>query len=612
MIVGTAGHVDHGKSALVEALTGRRMDRLAEERRRGITIDLNFAPLDLGDGRIAGVIDVPGHEDFVRTMAAGASGVDVALLVVAADDGIMPQTREHLALLELLGVPRGIPVITKTDLAEPGWVDLLADEVAALLAGSRIRWQPPHRVSVRTSEGVEALRHELARQQEGDRAAARADLLRLPVDRAFTVAGTGTVVTGTIWSGEVGVGDIVRLLPGDREVRVRSIECFGVSVTRAGAGARAALALAGADPADAARGTTVVSPQGPLRATGRCEAWCTVLPAAAHALADGTRVRLLHGTGEVLARVRLATPIAPGAGGVARLVLERPAALRGGDRFALRSYSPVTTIGGGVVLDPDPPAGPVDHRTLASEQLPERLAVLVARRRRGLAIADVPLVVPVAPAGVAALVAGLPASVVLADRVYAAAVVEGAADRVVQAVRAHHAAAPTEHGLGLAEARRAAGLAEAAAARLLEQLRAERRLRIDGHVAALPGFAPRPAVQGEAVELVVAHLRQAALAIPTVAELARDLNLGDALRAARQAERDGHLVAIDQERFTTPEHVATLEQVLRELGAAGPITPGGLRDRLGLSRKFLMPLLEWADRRRLTVRHGNERRLTPH
>jgi selenocysteine-specific elongation factor len=267
MIVGTAGHIDHGKSALVEALTGRAMDRLAEERRRGITIDLNFAPLELESGTVAGVVDVPGHEDFVRTMVAGASGVDLALLVVAADEGIMPQTLEHLSVLEHLGVPHGIPLLTKSDLVEPDWLELVAAELGERLASSRVAFEPPLPVSARTGEGIDELRRRIGRRARSLVARAPGDLFRLPVDRTFSLAGVGTVVTGTAWSGRLRIGDQVALLPGGALARVRSIQVHGQAVERSEPGHRTAVGLAGIGREAAGRGTVLVHAADPWTPT---------------------------------------------------------------------------------------------------------------------------------------------------------------------------------------------------------------------------------------------------------------------------------------------------------------------------------------------------------
>ncbi|HEY6854465.1 MAG TPA: selenocysteine-specific translation elongation factor, partial [Gemmatimonadales bacterium] len=261
-VIGTAGHIDHGKTALVKALTGVDTDRWEEEKRRGITIDLGFAPLPLGDGLEASVVDVPGHEGFVRNMLAGATGIDLALLVIAADEGVMPQTEEHLAIVELLGVRRGIPVITKRDLVDDDWLELIRTEVAQRLGASRIRWAPPVAVSSVSGAGLDDLRGALATAAQDLAARPAEDLFRLPIDRVFAVAGAGTVVTGTTWSGTVAVGESVQLLPLDRAVRVRSIEVHGRAAERAVPGRRTALALVGVERDELARGHVAVRGDG--------------------------------------------------------------------------------------------------------------------------------------------------------------------------------------------------------------------------------------------------------------------------------------------------------------------------------------------------------------
>src|SRR6266403_2023301 len=300
-VIGTAGHIDHGKTALVKALTGVDTDRWEEEKRRGITIDLGFAPLALGDAIQASLVDVPGHEGFVRNMLAGATGIDVALLVIAADEGIMPQTEEHLAIVELLGVRRGIPVITKRDLVDGEWLDLVRGEVSTRLAASRVRWDPAVATSVVTGEGLDDLRDAL-RRVAGDLVERPTDdLFRLPIDRVFAVAGAGTVVTGSTWSGSVAVGDAVQLLPLGREARVRSIEVHGQKAERAVPGRRTALALVGVDKSELARGHVAVTGSG-WRATTLIDAAVELLPAARKPIASRTRVRVHLGTAEVLAR----------------------------------------------------------------------------------------------------------------------------------------------------------------------------------------------------------------------------------------------------------------------------------------------------------------------
>src|SRR5204863_1628254 len=331
-VIGTAGHIDHGKTALVKALTGVDTDRWEEEKRRGITIDLGFAPLPLPGGIHASVVDVPGHEGFVKNMLAGATGVDVALLVIAADEGIMPQTEEHLAILELLGVRRGIPVLTKRDLVDAEWLGLVRAEVAERLARSRMRWRAPIAVSALTAEGLEDLKTALVEVVEDLRERPSDDLFRLPIDRVFALAGAGTVVTGSSWSGTVSAGGTVRLLPLDREARVRSIQVHSEDAKQAGPGRRTAMALVGVDKEELERGDVAVTGSG-WAATSTLDVALELLPSACKPLAARSRIRVHLGTAEVLGRVAQLRGIGAGDSGLARLLLEGPLVARGGDRF---------------------------------------------------------------------------------------------------------------------------------------------------------------------------------------------------------------------------------------------------------------------------------------
>lgn len=609
MIIGTAGHIDHGKSALVAALTGRPMDRLAEEKRRGITIELGFAPLDLGDGRVAGVVDVPGHEDFVRTMVAGASGIDVALLVVAADDGIMPQTMEHLQVLEQLRVARAIPVITKSDLADPDWLELLVDEVRERTARSVVAFDAPLVVSARTGAGLDALRSRLRELAGSVARRPDADLFRLPIDRVFTVAGTGTVVTGTTWSGSVATGDAVLVLPGGQTGRVRSVESFGRAHERSEVGARVALALGGLERADVQRGDVLVSPGAGWEASRRLDVRVELAPGAPP-LRDRGRVRVHLGTAGVLARIALAGPAGTAGHTLARLRLEEPLVARGGDRFVLRSYSPVITLGGGEVLDPLPP--PRSMRSLASldaSDSEERIVRLVTRRPSGLPRVQLAVLAGVPPAGLAK--GRVPAGLAEHDgRLVATARLAAVEESFVATVAAHHAAHPGEPGLSLETLRsslRGPGwLADAAVQRAVRA----RRLRVAEGVVATPGFKPVVRADAALVERVVTRVAAAGFTPPSWSELAGEL--GPAAEAAlREAVRAGRLVAVERDRAWSPESIDHFTRLVQEVGRAGEVSPGALRDRTGASRKFLIPLLEWCDRQRLTIRHGEQRVLNP-
>ena len=381
VVVGTAGHIDHGKSALVHALTGTDPDRLKEEKLRGITIDLGFAHLNEGETQLA-FVDVPGHERFVKNMLAGASGIDGVLLVIAADESVMPQTREHFDICRLLGVSTGVVALTKADLVDSDTVELVQLETAELVAGSFLEGAAVVPVSARTGEGLAEVRSALLEMAGQARTRSPRGAIRLPIDRAFSVKGFGTVVTGTLVSGRVSVDATLTVLPSGRDVKVRGLQVHGAAQPVAVAGQRVAANLSGVDVSQIARGDTVVSP-GCFEATRRVDAVLDLLRSA-HRLRHGTRVRFHQGTSEVLGRVVLGPglgqtggagdapgELTPGGRGFVRLRLERPAVLTRGDRFILRAYSPSLTIAGGQVLDPQPPRGGI--RTAAARRRLERL-----------------------------------------------------------------------------------------------------------------------------------------------------------------------------------------------------------------------------------------------
>jgi len=609
MIVGTAGHIDHGKSALVEALTGRRMDRLAEERRRGITIDLNFAPLDLGPVQ-AGVVDVPGHEDFVRTMVAGASGVDLVLLVVAADEGIMPQTREHLAIVEQLGVPAGIPVITKADLVEPDWLDLVRGEVDSWLSHSPIRFTTAFAVASPSGRGIAELKAEIARLAPSADPRGAGDYFRLPVDRAFSAAGVGTVVTGTAWSGSVGVGEAVRVLPSDREARVRSIEIHGRQTSRSQPRERNALGLAGIERADIGRGAWLVSPQDPWVAVTALDVELRRLDPERYPLRPRTRVRVLLGTGEVLARVHPRGDYGPDQSIVARLALEKPLVARGGDRLVLRSYSPVSTIGGGRVLDPNPPRrGAAWTEDLKADDPLVRLRALVGRRRYGITIREIPLLLGCHPDHVEGLLAQVSGLRRVDDKLVRSDLVAELSKRAMAEVKAYRQKRPDDPGVPLEtlrkELRSPVWLVEAALAELVTN----RALEIDGAIAREPGRPRAPAVPEAEVDRVVAAVAEGGLTPPSVVELEQQLGRRDVVAILKIAAGQGRVVAVERDRYFATPALDRFVAVVREVGAGGEIAPAALRERLGLSRKFLIPLLEWSDARGVTLRSGDSRRL---
>ena len=613
-VVGTAGHIDHGKTALVKALTGVDTDRWEEEKRRGITIDLGFAPLPLPGGIQASVVDVPGHEGFVKNMLAGATGIDVALLIIAADEGIMPQTEEHLAIVELLGVRRGIPVLTKRDLVDDEWLALVRTEVAARLERSRIPWRAPIAVSALKSEGLEDLRKALVEVVEDLRKRPADDLFRLPIDRVFALPGAGTVVTGSTWSGTVTAGANVRLLPLDREVRVRSIQVHSQDADQAGPGRRTALALVGVAKEEIDRGHVAVTGTG-WAATSTLDVALELLPSAKKPLAVRTRIRVHLGTAEVLGRVAQVRAIAPGETSVARLLLERPLVARGGDRFVIRSFSPVTTIGGGVVLDPFPPRRPrVSERGLAAGQPPaERLARFVEEAGlAGLRVGDIAVRLGVLPSDVLRTVADAGKGILsVGDVLVARRAIAAEVDRLSTVVAAHHEQHPLDAGLSL-QALRAGVSAPLPVLDLLVEHGVRKQaweLAEGGAVVRKPGWqAALRERAGDAGGRLAQRLAEARWQLPTVSELQREFSDPSVPALLAHLAREGSVERVDQERYALKQALEefrrAVEETLRELGAA---TPAQFRDRLGLTRKYLIPLLEWADRRGITSRKGDTR-----
>lgn len=607
MIVGTAGHVDHGKSALVTALTGRTMDRLAEERRRGITIDLNFAPLALDDGRIAGVIDVPGHEDFVRTMVAGASSVDVALLVVAADEGIMPQTIEHLLVLERLGVPRGIPVLSKADLVDADWLALVRAELCGRLARSTVLFEPPVAVSVRSGIGIAALRAALTRMLADLAPRERDDLFRMPVDRAFSAPGIGTVVAGTCWSGSIEVGAEVRILPGGARGKVRSIETHGVPVGSAEPGARTALGLASVHRDAVARGAVVVSAESPWEETSVIDVLLGL--DQDDGLRRRTRIRVHLGTADVSAWVAPRGAILGRGTGMARLTLDRPVVARGGDRFVVRSLSPVAMLGGGTVLDPLPERRAVWPDALASAEPDARLEALVQRRRAGIAAAVAPVLSGIPRRTLDRLLRDHATLRRAGEHLVSVHQISAARARAAAALEAYHRANPANRGMPLEALRRAAGPAAWIAEAAIAGLREAGAIQVQEGLVAARTFRPSVAGGDAIVAEVIARLERAALEPPSVSELAALSARPDIAAVLRVAASAGSIEPVERDRYYARTALEEFARALRASGESGDISVARLRDSLGLSRKFLIPLLEWADRKGITVRIGDTRRL---
>ncbi|UCF18423.1 MAG: selenocysteine-specific translation elongation factor [Gemmatimonadota bacterium] len=619
IIVGTAGHVDLGKTALIEALTGVNTDRWEEERRRGITIDLGFANFPTGDDELEiSVVDVPGHEDFVKNMLAGASGVDVLLLVIAADEGPMPQTREHLSIARLLGVSQGVIALSKADLVDEEWCELVKESLADELGrGLALDDWTVVTVSAATRVGLEELSSAILRAARSVPARNTEDLLRIPVDRAFTVRGVGTVVTGTIWSGSVTSGSEVYILPGDRRVRVRGIQVHGRDVQTGRAGQRAALALAGVDRSEVGRGCLLTSDRA-WRATRFLDAELQLLPNSPWPLRHWQRVRFHLGTAETLARVVLydSGPLQPGRSTLVQLRLEEPVVARTGDRFVVRFYSPVTTIGGGLVVDPWarrrsrlPAADARDLAARAAASPEERLQRLVVACADGSTDTELTIRAGASPARVRDELRRLTDEGLIhqvEDRWFSVRALGEARDAVLDLLEAGHARDSGAEGVSLETLRNAAGKPASLVNAALAELQMEGRIRVQGSVAALSSHQPR--LQPEQQKLAGAalgRLRQAALAPPGIKELAAELGAPEdrILAVLKFLAQRGDLVPVTADLYFHSGAISELRVQVCELLSGGAVaSPSEFRTALGVSRKYLIPLLEYLDAAGVTRR----------
>jgi len=609
VILGTAGHIDHGKTALVRALTGVETDRLPEERRRGITIALGFAPLMLDGLPPIGVVDVPGHEAFVRTMLAGASGIDVALLVVAADEGVKPQTREHLEIVRLLAVPRLVVALTKRDLVDEPRAVAAGAEVRALLAPTPYAEAECCEVSSTTGVGIDALRGALTRAARAVPGRTDVDPWRLPVDRVFSVRGAGTVVTGTAWSGRLVREATVRLLPIGREARVRSIEMHGAAVEEARGGARVALALVGLARDDVPLDAVLVRSDEPWDATRVLRADVTLLQGA-EPVGPRHRLRFHVGTADVGARcIALGGPLVGGEPRAVRIVLDAPVVLRAGDRFVLRGGARIGTLGGGCVTDPLPTAARARPWPHAGADDADRLGwMLDDAGATGLALAPLPQRLGRRTAEVQRLVRALERVVELDGRLLRAEQLEVARERLLGVVDAAHVANPLAPGCDRQTARAALRVAPGVADEVIR--RAVRAGVLVGEGPWLRRPTHRPAEDAgvrSRRDDVRARLDAAGIAPPSRTELITEFGK-DVIPILKQLEQERAIVAIAMDWWFS--RVAVRDLLARLAGHVRPgvrYAPSELREPLGITRKWLIPFLEWCDRRGISRREGEGR-----
>lgn len=628
LILGTAGHIDHGKTALVRALSGIDTDRLPQEKQRGITIDIGFAHLDLGELGL-GIVDVPGHERFIKNMLAGATGIDVAMLVVAADDSVMPQTREHLAILQLLEVNHGLIALTKVDLAETSWLDLVEQEVRELVAGTFLENAPLVRTSATTGFGVEELKSTLAKVCAGVEEREPQQSFRLAVDRSFVMQGLGTIVTGTVWSGHVATGDDVEWLPPGRTIRVRGLESHGREVDRVDRGQRAAINLMGAHHSEIQRGHEIATPES-LRPSRLLTVRLSVLADSPWPIKHRARFRLHLGTQQVMVRVSLlnGTTVPVGELAYAQLMCSEPTMATGGQPFVLRAESPLVTVGGGHVLQPsarrisrrdsrtitqlkhlhDPDPVKRGEVTIYNYCADDWSDLDLCRDANISADRATILIEQLSGAGMLADLAVSPRRTLRLHR----DVLADLENRVLEALRELHDASPA-----------APSIPRSSLARRLHYLNLEllngiatRLIQMgavlgDDKTLALADFAPKlTSAQKRVREHVIQSYHSAGLRPPVPAELAKDTDSSEADVGSilNLCVSQGHLIHLSRTLYLDKDWEAILrDRVKQHLSSRAQMTMSELRDLLDTTRKFSVPIGEYLDRIGLTKRVGDVR-----
>ena len=626
IIVGTAGHIDHGKTALVKALTGIDADRLEEEKRRGITIDLGFAHMDLpganGEALRLGFVDVPGHERFVRNMLAGVGGIDLVLLVIAADESIKPQTREHFDILQLLGVRRGITLLTKSDAVDAETLDVVRMEVEEFLRGSFLEGQPIVAVSSLTGAGLEELKRALITAAAEVRPRDSRALARLPIDRVFTMKGFGTVVTGTLIAGTIRREDELEVFPTGRRVRVRGVQVHGQPADVAVAGQRTALNLAGASTEDLSRGMTLAPPD-TFVTTRRADVSLRLLSSAARPLKNRARVHFHSNTMETVAEIALhgVKQMAPGSQAFARLKLPAAALLLPGDHFIIRQFSPVITIGGGIVLDAAPiPRMPelAGFLDILADGTPEQiLAARIARRgHAGISMAGLVSETGWTKSAIEAeLAPALKQGRVLrvADLLVHAPAISRLQQSIVKNVESFQQKNSLVGGIAREELREQVRASAEVFAEALAALVREKKVEASGELVRLPGRGvAMKDEEAESKAKIEAAFASAGLKVPALTEVLAGLKV-DKVRAQKIVTlllRDKVLIKISDDLVF---HRSALEELRRALAAqkakSSRIDVAKFKEMTGVSRKYAIPLLEYLDRERVTRRVGDAREI---
>ncbi len=630
MILGTAGHIDHGKTSLIRAVTGTNTDRLKEEQLRGITIELGFAALDLPGGRHLGIVDVPGHEKFVKNMVAGATGIDMVAMVIAADEGVMPQTVEHMEICALLGVEHGLVVLTKIDMVDEEWLELVTEDVRDFTAGTFLEDRPILPVSSATGDGIpeflaalEALSKEVPERSP-------INIFRLPVDRVFTMKGFGTVITGTLVSGRVGVGETVMLYPSGITAKVRGLQVHNESVETAGGGMRTAINFQGLEKADVERGEVVSTP-GALVSSYMVDVHLRYLSSNKRPLKSRTRVRFHTGTSEILGIVVLIDreELSPGEDAVVQMRLDAPVALVRDDRFVIRSYSPVRTVGGGRILNPIPKK----HKRFRAEVI-EELADLTADAPEeivahhvlragyaGRSFAELKIMCNLSDKPLESALQGLLTrrEVILVDKEQRVFIhgdaFEALQDEAIGHMTVHHSRFPLKAGMPKEELKskfrpdlRPKVFNQALNQMIREErvVQEEKTIRLPEHEVSLGED------QADIREKILDTYRKNGLTPPYFKDLPGTFKV-DPARAKEVLHflvEEGQLVKVKEELFFHADAIAGLrERLVAFFGENDALTPADFKEMTGLSRKYLIPLLEHFDARNITIRVGDVRKL---
>jgi len=626
VILGTAGHIDHGKSSLVKALTGTDPDRLKEEKERGITLDLGFASLDLPSGNRLGIVDVPGHEGLIRNMLAGVGGIDIVMLVIAADESIMPQTREHLAICDLLHVKQGLIALTKLDLVDKEWLGLVKEEVREFVKGTFLEKAPIVPVSSKTGENLELLKQELDRLAKDVAPKSPNGILRLPIDRVFTMKGFGTVITGTLHAGSISQDQEVEILPRNIATKVRGIQSHGKAAQRAVAGQRTAVNLQGVEKDQLHRGDIIVT-KGYFSPTRTIDASLALLAGSARTLKTGTRVRFYNTTQEAIGRVTLVgkNELQPGDQGFVQFRFESPVVIQHGDRYILRFYSPVETLGGGMVLDPRPRRHKARTReqslrnlaTLAGGTLEEKLALLIAGRAlAGMEESEVMGSVSADKQEIAAALTALSGKKVISrvDSLFVHLSSLGDLEtKVLQVITDYHKANSLKPGLDKEELKGMLKL------RLHPRLLAvtvdgmvkKGLLESEGSKLRLPGFRPTLGKDSGAIkEKIVEAIRKGSATPPVREELPELFKIPerDARDLLKMLADEGRISRVNDSIYLDRGTLdAMRSDLIRYLQEKKEITIAEFRDLVKTSRKYAVPLMEYFDSQKLTQRVGDKR-----